>query len=109
MNSRNFVWNAIPRLFVGAGVLAFVAGWLTWESLAWRRTYNGIKPGMTLSTVQTRFNSLKPPPRFCELSPGGFWKQDSSSHLIIAGPNRWKYCFYLDADHRVIDKVKWWG
>jgi len=33
----------------------------------------------------------------------------SYSHVIIAGPNRWKYVFYLNSKNRVLDKAKWWN
>lgn len=105
---RNSFLNAVPRMLMVVGVLLFVYGSLTWENLAWRGTYAGVQRGTTSAAVESQFKGLKPAPRRCDYSLGGFWQRDSYAHLVIAGPNRWKYVFYLDPQNRVLDKAKWW-
>lgn len=100
--------DALPKLMIGAGVLLFVFGWMTWENLAWRSAYASIQPGTNITALESQFKALKPVPRRCEYSRGGFWEHDSYAHLVIAGPNRWKYVFYLDPNNCVVDKGKWW-
>jgi len=108
MSLKVLLWSALPRAFVGFGALFMVFGLVTWENLAWRSTYRDIRPGMQLPAVEARFKGLRPPPRFCTVSTGGFWNRESASHLVVAGPNRWKYVFYLDTRNRVVDRAKWW-
>ncbi len=109
MKDRNPILDALPKLMVGAGLLLMIFGWLTWENLGWKSAYAGIQPGMTRAQLEQQFDSLKPAPRRCEYSLGGFWERNSYAHLVIAGPNRWKYVFYLDPYNRVLDKAKWWN
>ena len=109
MTVKALLVGLAPRALLGVGALFFVFGWVTWENLAWRATYNGVQPGMTMTAVLAEFKSMEPAPRSCTATPGGFWKRESARHLIIAGPNRWKYVFYLDNRNRVGDKARWGG
>jgi hypothetical protein len=109
MKAKRSFLNAIPRILMAAGVLLFVFGALTWENMTWRGAFTSVQPGTTMSAVESQFKGLKPAPRSCDYSLGGFWQHDSYAHLVIAGPNRWKYVFYLDPQNRVLDKAKWWN
>ena len=109
MSVKALLVGLAPRALVSVGALFFVFGCLTWENMAWRSAYKSVQPGMTVSAVECQFKSLSPAPRNCTVSPGAFWKRECASHLVISGPNHWKYVFYLDSENRVVDKDKWWG
>ena len=105
----NLLWNILPRLLMIAGILTFLAGAITWENLGWRAAYISVQMGADEKAVEQAFGGLSPKPRSAVFSPGGFWNRESHSHLVIAGPNRWKYVFYFDANDRLVEKAKWWG
>lgn len=108
-NRTKSLLSFFPRLMIAVGVLLFFAGAITWENVSWRRAYSAVSPGMEQSVVEDTFKQLRPEPRSCEYGLGGFWKRDAYAYLVIAGPNRWKYVFYLDPSGKVVHKAKWWG
>ena len=100
---RKGCWLAAILTPIVIAVLLVVA---TWENLAWRRTFADVKPGMSATAVEARFNCLHP--KFIGRYPGGGWERKSHSHIGIVGPNHWAYEIYLDANDHVIGKHKWW-
>lgn len=109
MKENKSILNLLPRLLVVFGVLFFIAGAMTWENMGWRAAYSSIQPGMDMASVNARFKSLDPPPCQCSYSRGGFWEREAYAHLVVTGPNRWKYVFYIGTNGKVVDKKKWWG
>jgi len=104
---RKGCWlTAILTPIVIAVLLGITVVVATWENLAWRRTFADVKPGMSATAVQARFNCLHP--KLISRRPGGLGERKSHSHIYIIGKNDWQYVIYLDANDHVIGKHKWW-
>ena len=80
-------------------VAVFVT-WMHWENRTYRAAFEGVEMGDSYDEVESRFEELKPPPRYV--------REDAEmKRYLLIGPHDWRYEFLFE-DERVTGKKKWW-
>lgn len=102
----------IVLLLIGLGYFT-----MTWEKPSYRRVFESIKPGMSISVVERRFRQLDPDhKRISGPMPSGAALQVSmptrpgqgEKAILIKAPISWRYAVLFDEKGRITDKTRYW-